>query len=1107
MREDDDPEGPRACNALPVAVRVFTQRAGVQEREDRKWEPSNRARRKRTYPYEALVFDTETTIDPAQRLQVGIWRFYRDPPEGVPGTTCIEEGLFYPDDLEAWDPEGFQVLNDYARGAEVDIAPGFSRRGSGRRLELRPLSWWLEQRLFLYAYKHRNRCDLVGFNLPFDLGRIASHWRAARKYYRGGYSLDIWGEHDEEGEWQDLRYHPRLLYKAIDPRRTLFAWGGLKKEDRDDWGHQARFVDLRTLVFALTDRSYTLVQACRAFGDEWDKEDPGYGVITPELLDYAREDAAHTGTLYRNGLAELRRHEGVNLQASKLYSPASIGTSYLEAMGLAKPMEKFALAPGIYGWAMSAFFGGRAEARIVRTEVPVTLVDATSMYPSVNALLDTWRLLTAASIEEAEVTEQVRGLLADPRLQDRCYEKAFWRDQIGVTLVEVSDLADQILPVRGLYDPSSADAGIGVNPLTYEGTLWYMLPDVIASVLLSGKAPPVTRAIRLLPGPRQRGLKKVRLRGGEWIDPKKHDPFVAMIHERRRVLAEVEDAEERKRLDIFLKITANATSYGVLARFDRRELADEIGVLAYGPDDEPTSARTHNPEDPGPYCFPPIAASLTAGARLMLAMLERAVTDSGGAYAFCDTDSMAIVASADPSPVSCRTSGGNKLTPLSPEQVTAILARFSDLNPYSKERVPDLWKVEHDSLHRPLFCYAISAKRYVLFRKRGDGRELVRVLDAPEEAGSDIAETEEAEDAGITDWSEHGIGLYLDPGDPDKPRRGANGQRLWTREAWEWILASLEGDPEPAEWFDAYALTRFTVSSPRLEGWFAGLNREAPPEMRIRPGCFGLLAHPFGHGVQDPESESGPAAPYEGDPKKWPRLSWFDRHDGAPIQVHTLDPGGDPEGFSRALVTGAIRVQTLGEVVATYASHPENKSLAPDGSAATGETKGLLRRRAVHSAPILTDLIGKEGNRILERMSGEVTVASEYQENFGSRADRWGLLVVPVLRLMTAAVVADRTGRSRSAVERALRPQGATKPHASSASLYTGAAAEWASPLLSGVGVEPARHPLGTLYCYWKRVGAKAIVCGCGCGLELPAGRRKWISESHRKRAARQTSR
>ena len=80
---------------------------------------------------------------------------------------------------------------------------------------------------------------------------------------------------------------------------------------------------------------------------------------------------------------------------------------------------------------------------------------------------------------------------------------------------------------------------------------------------------------------------------------------------------------ERDRLELFLKITANATAYGSLARFDRRDLAEKVPVTVHGPDLEPRQERISTPEDPGPYCFPPVACSITAGARLMLAILER----------------------------------------------------------------------------------------------------------------------------------------------------------------------------------------------------------------------------------------------------------------------------------------------------------------------------------------------------------------------------------------------------------------------------------------------------------------------------------------------------
>jgi hypothetical protein len=93
----------------------------------------------------------------------------------------------------------------------------------------------------------------------------------------------------------------------------------------------------------------------------------------------------------------------------------------------------------------------------------------------------------------------------------------------------------------------------------------------------------------------------------------------------------VRDTDARQ--ERFLKVTANSTSYGVLARFDRRERPTPTTVRVYGPDGEPSLKPVASPEDPGPYCFPPIAASITAAARLMLALLEHHVTAAAGTYA------------------------------------------------------------------------------------------------------------------------------------------------------------------------------------------------------------------------------------------------------------------------------------------------------------------------------------------------------------------------------------------------------------------------------------------------------------------------------------------
>ena len=156
-----------------------------------------------------------------------------------------------------------------------------------------------------------------------------------------------------------------------------------------------------------------------------------------------------------------------------------------------------------------------------------------------------------------------------------------------------------------------------------------------------------------------------------------------------------------------------------------------VAVTVYGRDDEPWPWKTKTPEDPGEYCFPPLAACITGAARLMLAMLERAVSDQAGTYAFCDTDSMAIVATERGGLVPCpggeeHTGDGNDaIRALSWTQVDDIRARFATLNPYEPELVPELLELETenfaDETQRQLWCYGISAKRYALYTRTDEG--------------------------------------------------------------------------------------------------------------------------------------------------------------------------------------------------------------------------------------------------------------------------------------------------------------------------------------------------------------------------------------------------
>jgi hypothetical protein len=108
-----------------------------------------------------------------------------------------------------------------------------------------------------------------------------------------------------------------------------------------------------------------------------------------------------------------------------MFSPASVAKSYLEELHILHPSEKVKHADAAYGIFMQSYFGGRAECRIRNWEVPCCPVDFMSQYPTVNELLDNWRVLTAKSVTFPDATKQVRQLLAQISLK-RCFDRERW---------------------------------------------------------------------------------------------------------------------------------------------------------------------------------------------------------------------------------------------------------------------------------------------------------------------------------------------------------------------------------------------------------------------------------------------------------------------------------------------------------------------------------------------------------------------------------------------------------------------------------------------------------------------------------------------------------
>jgi hypothetical protein len=187
----------------------------------------------------------------------------------------------------------------------------------------------------------------------------------------------------------------------------------------------------------------------------------------------------------------------------------------------------------------------------------------------------------------------------------------------------------------------------------------------------------------------------------------------------------------------------------------------------------------------------------------MLAITERMLVDEGLDWAFCDTDSMAFAAPA-----------GMALGEFE-KRVRRICAWFEPLNPY--EQRGSILEFEDqnfvlDASRRkrlePLYCAAISAKRYVLFNLDSAGEPLVRKASA------------------------HGLGHLLPPyEDESKQDERESGVRQWQEDVWKAIIKSLRS-PNPLEvrldWREELnrpSVSQYSAATPDRLDWFKDYNK------------------------------------------------------------------------------------------------------------------------------------------------------------------------------------------------------------------------------------------------------------------------------------------
>jgi hypothetical protein len=891
----------------------------------------------------ALVFDCETTKDEKQSLTFGVYRLLRN----VNGcySEVREEGFFHADNASHRE---IRLLARYADRNTADTV-----KDCPKRICVRTLQEFVEK---VFLPNALAGAVIVGFNLPFDIARIAVNARKARRLNEDWSFVMSRDIDPRSGKVRDNPFLPRIKITRKDGKFAFIRFSGAsmcssKTGKRIKPYAHGRFLDLRTLAWALRNVSYSLDSACKALNVPGKMGHDPAGRITPKEIAYCRQDVRATVGLLTALRTEFDCHP-IDLKPERAYSPATIAKAYLRKMGVVPPSQKFRLSPRIQGIAAQAYFGGRAECRIRRTIVSVVHTDFKSEYPTVNTLMGLWALLTAKQLRIKPATNEVRTLLDNLSLE--VFDREFWKKLTGYALVRPDG---DIFPVRTCY--SGEESNLGINILTANEPIWLAIPDVVAQTLLSGKPPKILRAFRVIASGQQKGLKPIALRGKTKINPRTDDFFKVLIESRERIKQDTSlSGDEREALGYFLKILANSGSYGLFIETTPKLVREREKTKVFSGE---SFFSTTSPivEEKGSWYCPLLSSLITSAGRLLLALLERAVTDVGGSYLFCDTDSMAIVACKDGGLISCP--GGSHYLPgpheaikaLSWVEVQKIVARFERLNPY--EFPGSILKVEKDSLNREIYGYAISAKRYCLFTRNSHG-------------------------IFVESASSHGLGYLYVPNLKFDERAGAP---TWVVEAWHYIVSGVLGIPRKRpSWFKLPGMMRIAITTPEVLKVFQARQSHLPYRDRIKPFNFVLSPQIHRLGLSGFPSDVDPkhftlVAPFTVNDSRWLKLDWVNVHDGKRYVLAPINQKR-PSEASPAL---------LEDLITLYEIHAESKSLGPDGMRCGWHTEGLLQRTHVTGCG-RPRFIGKETDRRWEQdedLSVLFPMLPEYRPNETAR--------------------------------------------------------------------------------------------------------------------------
>lgn len=215
-----------------------------------KTEPKKRSREPQWAEY-VLVLDTETTTDARQSLNFGVYRFCKAGANGE--YVSLEEGLFHADSL---DHTQLEILQRYRETHTAETT-----QGSSEQLKLYSRSEFMEK---VFRLAVQSNGAIVAFNLPFDLSRLAVEYRVSLQAGKRSWSFILFTYYDKKKrQLRPNTYRPRV---QLTPKDSKAAFIRLVGGDMKQAYKPGRFLDLKTLVWALRNKSLSLDSSCREFG-------------------------------------------------------------------------------------------------------------------------------------------------------------------------------------------------------------------------------------------------------------------------------------------------------------------------------------------------------------------------------------------------------------------------------------------------------------------------------------------------------------------------------------------------------------------------------------------------------------------------------------------------------------------------------------------------------------------------------------------------------------------------------------------------------------------------------------------------------------------------